>query len=226
MSSRIFLSCKRNRKKKKTILHAGNFSYEWQLNLNTISEIIYYRENKIFLNIKLPNSECGEMQFTCREILKAEQSISPRSFFFFKTRHTLRRLMQFSCLGCVFRELRLALLFVLRILYCFVVVSSERHDRARLASQHELIRLTYLPDALGPPCTTDTHIPMCVCTRECMKCHLIGEIGACVNVVMLRFIPSDILESRIKEGCYVPYRKKQRGDDGQQGRYSMTSKYF
>lgn len=41
---------------------------------------------------------------------------------------------------------------------------------------------------------------VCMCVRVYVKCHLIGEIGACADIVMLRFIPSDILESRNKRG--------------------------
>lgn len=42
------------------------------------------------------------------------------------------------------------------------VVRSERHE-ARLASQRKLIRLTHLPDALGPPCTARRSGSPCVC---------------------------------------------------------------
>lgn len=51
-----------------------NFLREWQLNSNIVSDIkgaIYCREDKIFLNMKLSDSECGEMQFTRRKIVKA-----------------------------------------------------------------------------------------------------------------------------------------------------------
>lgn len=54
---------------------SDNFLREWRLNSNIISDIketIYYRENKIVLNMKLSDSEYGEMQFTRREIVKAE----------------------------------------------------------------------------------------------------------------------------------------------------------
>lgn len=101
-------------------------------------------------------------------------------------------------------SLSLALLFVLCILYCFVV-RSERRDSATcqpawINSLDLFTRCTwttlYWRRSCGFPC-----LYMCVCACVCVwSVAYIGEIGACADIVMLRFISSDILESRDERG--------------------------
>lgn len=47
----------------------------------------------------------------------------------------------------------------------------------RLASRHELIRLTHLPDALGPPCTAIARVGSRVCViRTCVRTRALAHL--------------------------------------------------
>lgn len=71
----------------------------------------------------------------------------------------------------------------------------ERHE-ARLASQRELIRLTHLPDALGPPCTARrSGGSPCVYASHMLRVQSVGthtsQIGACANTNAAFYSESD-----------------------------------
>lgn len=77
-----------------------------------------------------------------------------------------------------------------------------------------LDHLVLVDTSVGPSCT-------CMSAFVCMRVIYIDEIGACVDMAMLRFISSDILESRDQRGLLRSPTKETTTH-----RYSMTSKYF
>lgn len=154
--------------------------------------------------------------------------------------------MRFSCLSYIrfpWTAFRACLALCNSAFYIVFVVRSERHE-ARLASQCELIRLTHLPDALGPPCTArlscDT---LCMCTLRTYACMRAYCVYVCACVVKCRhsltlarsarartptqcFIPSDATtwNRAMKGSCYAAYPRQRRR--AATCRDLMTPKYF
>lgn len=127
------------------------------------------QENKIFPNIKLSDYE---MQFT-HQNCKSQAKFFFLFLFLLDEVHSIdvsvNAIFAFASLFSLPSSLflSLTLFFVLKLYIVLLCVA--RDATARLASQHELIRLTYLPDALGPPCTVDASVgPSCTCTHVCV----------------------------------------------------------
>lgn len=112
--------------------------------------------------------------------------------------------------------------------YIVLLLCVAKDTIARLASQHELIRLTYLPDTLGPPCTDDArvapHVYTCIYMYVCMYMKLYRRDWRVRRHRDAAFYFKRHLGIAGWKRAIVFSIENRR--DEQQRRYLMTSKYF